>query len=331
MPDRMELLHAWLSGRLGLKNYVLAPASEDASFRRYFRLQYDGLTRIVMDAPPAQEDIRPFIDITGRLKACRVHVPDILERDMDQGFLLLTDLGSTLYLHVLTDGNAGQLYADALAALAAIQWHGETRGLPPYDEALLMQEMHLFRDWLVGKHLGLRLDRRQQAGLRNVFRMLADAALAQPTVFVHRDYHSRNLMYCEQHNPGIVDYQDAVAGPLTYDLVSLLKDCYIKWPRQKVIAWALDYRRRVHPECADEAGFLRWFDLMGVQRHLKASGIFARLFLRDGKRGFLDDIPRTLSYIVELDGEYPELAFLAGFVSHRVLPAFAALNGPCAP
>jgi len=332
MPARLKQIHHWIRHSLGITEYTIAPASADASFRRYFRLTYNGESRIVMDAPPERESCNAYIDIATRLRAAGVHVPAILEKDLDQGFLLLSDLGTELYVDALTESTADRLYDDALRALAAIQAHADMQGLPPYDERLLLKEMMLFPDWLLGRHLQIKLPEEQQDGLRRVFAFLITNALEQPRVFVHRDYHSRNLMVCPGHNPGIVDFQDAVAGPVIYDLVSLLKDCYIKWPRQRVNDWVLGYYRTIRlPAAVPEATFLRWFDLMGVQRQLKASGIFARLYHRDQKSGYLKDVPRTLSYILDLGQEYAELQFLIDLIRDRVMPALAGANQTCAP
>lgn len=332
MPERLKQIHHWIRHSLGIPEYTLTPASVDASFRRYFRLTYAGESRIVMDAPPDRERCDVYIDIAARLHSAGVHTPAVLDKDLDQGFLLLSDLGTEHYLEALTENSAGQLYDDALRALKAIQSHADMQGLPAYDERLLAREMMLFPDWLLSRHLQITLPNDQQHGLNHVFDFLIANALEQPRVFVHRDYHSRNLMVCPGHNPGIVDFQDAVAGPVTYDLVSLLKDCYIKWPRQKINDWALGFFRTTKlPSEVDEATFLRWFDLMGVQRQLKASGIFARLYHRDHKPGYLKDIPRTLSYIIDLECEYPELQFLIDLIRNQAMLARAEVSQPCAP
>ncbi len=299
MPDRLEQLKRWLDNELEFSDYTLAPASSDASFRRYFRVVHDGARFIIMDAPPEKEDSRPFIRVAKQLFDAGLNVPEVLDEDLDQGFLLLSDLGNTPYLGALNEASVERLYGDALGALAAIQTCA-CDGLPRYDRALLLREMELFREWLVEKHLGITPGDAQHALLDDAFDLLIENALAQPQVFVHRDYHSRNLMLIPRNNPGILDFQDAVYGPVTYDLVSLLRDCYIAWPRSRVEDWALGYLELalqtgiLHEEHNDPVQFLRWFDLMGVQRHLKASGIFARLNHRDGKPGYLDDIPRTL-------------------------------------
>lgn len=324
MPQRLEQLNHWLSHDLGLPVYDIAPASSDASFRRYFRVQFAGESRIVMDAPPKQEDSRPFVAVGQALHQTGLNVPEILQQDLEQGFLLLSDLGSQQYLSALNEGSVDRLYGDALGALAVMQTCAPTEGLPPYGETLLKQEMALFSDWYLSTHLGLELSEAEQQILDDVFNLLSASALEQPQVFVHRDYHSRNLMVAE-HNPGILDFQDAVHGPVTYDLVSLLRDCYIAWPRKQVEEWvqgyhdiALDHGIIRQPMSGQ---FLRWFDLMGVQRHLKAIGIFARLNHRDGKPGYLDDIPRTLAYVEEVASRYAELNCFAEFLRDRVRSA----------
>jgi aminoglycoside/choline kinase family phosphotransferase len=326
VPERLDALKHWLEEELAIREYTLTPASSDASFRRYFRVTHDSTSLIVMDAPPDREDSRPFLTVAKLLFDAGLNVPEVIDTDLEQGYLLLGDLGSILYLDALNDDTVERLYGDALGALAAIQACDPGTGvLPDYDRTLLMNEMALFRDWLVGTHLGITLQAAQADMLDMAFRLLADNALAQPQVLVHRDYHSRNLMVTGRNNPGILDFQDAVIGPVTYDLVSLLRDCYIQWPRVRVEDWALGYQRLalqsgiLRAEHEDPQQFLHWFDLMGIQRHLKAAGIFARLNHRDGKPGYLEDIPRTLGYIVEVSGRYPELAELGDFVAREVL------------
>lgn len=326
LSQRLEELQQWLKNELGLGNFEITPASSDASFRRYFRVTFaDGESRIVMDAPPDQEDSHPFVRIARRLYGIGLNVPEILAEDLKKGFLLLSDLGTTQYLGVLDENNVERLYGDALGALAVLQACGpDAEELPHYNRTLLMAEMELFREWFVGKHLVIELSESEQTLLNESFSRLAGLALEQPQVSVHRDYHSRNLMVCA-HNPGILDFQDAVFGPVTYDLVSLLRDCYIAWPRERVEAWALGYHKLALQHGIlrepDEAQFLCWFDWMGVQRHLKAIGIFSRLNHRDGKPGYLGDIPRTLRYVSEVTERYPELEPLHDFIEQRVRPA----------
>ncbi len=312
---RLVLLSQWLSQDLGMETRGLCSASSDASFRRYFRFQSGDSTYVAMDAPPDQEDCKPFLQVGREFLGLGINVPEVLECDLKQGFLLLTDLGKQTYLQRLNEENADQLYQDAIASLVKIQLGGmHRRGVfPAYDAALLSAEMQFFADWLLGRHLQLVLDQQQTLAWMACQQWLVEQALSQPVTWLHRDYHSRNLMVCLHHNPGVLDFQDAVEGPLTYDLVSLLKDCYILWPRQKILEWLACYRTQ-----ASQAGLvlptqtklIEWFDLMGVQRHLKAAGIFARLYHRDQKPGYLVDIPRVLGYIMATARRYPQLSIL---------------------
>jgi len=314
----------WVASVLGRDDFTLEPASADASFRRYWRVRYPGHSLVLMDAPPAQEDCGRFVDLARRLGAIGLHTPEVHAEDRANGFLALSDLGDRLYLAELDAASADRLYADALAALALIQARGPRDDLPVYDAPFLRRELEIFHDWFLGRHLGIDLSSTQQAGWERACDALVASALEQPQVCVHRDYHSRNLMITEQANPGILDFQDAVVGPITYDLVSLLKDCYIQWPAARVTGWALGYLDGAVASgllpALDPQRFLRWFDLMGAQRHLKACGIFARLNHRDGKPGYLADIPRTLGYVREVAARYPELADLDRLLSERVAP-----------
>ena len=326
MPERLEQLKHWLENELDFSEYTLRPASADASFRRYFRVLHEGVSYVVMDAPPQKEDSRPFIRISKMFFDLGLNVPEVIDESLQQGFLLLSDLGSAPYLDVLDEETVERLYGDALGALATLQaCIPDNASLPAYDRVLLLGEMELSREWLMGKHLGLSPDAAQTGMIDAAFELLAENALAQPRVCVHRDYHSRNLMHTGVNNPGILDFQDAVIGPVTYDLVSLLRDCYIDWPRARVEDWALGYLDLalqsgiLRAEHDDPQQFLRWFDLMGMQRHLKAAGIFARLKHRDGKAGYLQDIPRTLGYVVEVAGRYVELAAFGRFIDTEVL------------
>ncbi|HEX7374704.1 MAG TPA: phosphotransferase [Steroidobacteraceae bacterium] len=337
---RLDLLHHWLQHDLGLAGYAFAPASADASFRRYFRVTLaGGVTRVVMDAPPDKENVEPYLQVAGMFADIGVNAPRVLERDARHGFLLMTDLGTRMYLPELArDGHADALYGDAFDALVRIQARGgaHSRQLPPYDEKLLRLEMRLFPDWLLARHLGLELTAAESQMLAAGMDALVALCLGTPQVFVHRDYHSRNLMVCPGANPGILDFQDAVRGPLTYDVVSLLRDSYIAWPQDRVAAWALDYRRRAAAAGLDtgrdDAEFLRWFDLVGLQRHLKVGGIFARLWHRDGKAGYLADIPRTLQYAVGACRRHADFAALGEFIERRVLPPLIAqLEGGAPP
>ena len=312
---RADELRTWLTRTCPDAAGPLTPITGDASFRRYFRITAATGDRIVMDAPPDRESTGPFVDIARRLEAAGVTAPRVLASDEERGFLLLSDLGDRLYLDALDKRSADGLYDDALAALVRMQAEIPTAGLPPYDAARLDAEMDLFPVWFLGAHLGLDA-RAIGAEPAATFTALSAAALEQPRVFVHRDYHSRNLMVLAAGNPGVLDFQDAVAGPVTYDLVSLLRDCYIGWPDDRITDWIERYRRAALArgvELPDRGTLRRWFDLMGVQRHLKAIGIFARLWHRDGKPRYLADIPRTWGYIEALFGRYPELEPLARF------------------
>lgn len=328
MPQREAMIRQWLGDCCDLGEYHMTLASGDASFRRYFRVSLpEGGSRIVMDAPPGREDCRPFVDVTSRLERVGVHVPHIHAMDLQQGFLMLEDLGERLYQGELRPAVADALYGDAIQALLKIQ-SGESDGLPHYDRELLEREMGLFRDWLLGVHLGIELDDAESRMLDESFERLVRNALEQPRVLVHRDYHSRNLLVTGHNSPGVIDYQDAVLGPISYDLVSLLRDCYIAWPLEQVDRWRDAYTRQaiargiLDPAVAGRMP--EWFDLMGVQRHLKAAGIFARLNHRDGKPGYMADIPRTLTYIAAVARRRPELSGLAGLIRARVMPRLEA-------
>ncbi len=325
VDQRLDALEQWLHMLPGLESFTLAPASADASFRRYFRVtRSDGGTLIAMDAPPEKEDCGPFIDVTRRLEAVGLTVPHIHAENHEAGFLLLDDLGSRDYLQSLDTETADALYGAAIDALLRLQ-RADTTALPRYDAELLRAELALFTDWFLGRHLGITLDPEQQRTIETVFAALIETALEQPRVFVHRDYHSRNLMVTEPAPPGIIDYQDAVLGPVSYDLVSLLRDCYIDWPDERVDGWMRQFL-----DGANEQGqltdispdrFRRWFDLMGVQRHLKAIGIFARLNHRDGKPGYLGDIPRTLGYVLRIGERHTETQPLVALLQQLDLPA----------
>jgi aminoglycoside/choline kinase family phosphotransferase len=319
-------LTVWLRGIDGLSDADPQPASGDASFRRYFRVHSATASYIVMDAPPEQEDCKPFIQVAGYLESMQLQAPRILEANLDNGFLLMTDLGSTQYLELLSEESAAAdtLYATALRALLILQSRGEAFQslLPAYDDDLLRFELSLFHDWLCEKHLGIEFADDVEASWQFLCDTLVSSALDQPQVFVHRDYHSRNLMVTDD-GPGILDFQDAVEGPLTYDLVSLLKDCYVKWSDTQIEEWCRSFcsdARNIGLHSLSDDQFVRAFDLMGVQRHLKAAGIFARLNHRDGKPGYLLDVPRTLSYIVDVGGKYPELTFLVDLINEHCLP-----------
>jgi len=330
---RLALIHDWLSRELHFSQARIEVASSDASFRRYFRVWNGTTTYIVMDAPPEKEDVRPYLKVSRLLEELGAHVPHVHEADSARGLLLLEDLGTTSYLQQLERGGDSEaLYGDALAALANIQLHGAPAcaQLPPYGRSELAREMALMPEWFLARHLTLTLSAAESELLEAAFEFLIAAALSQPRVFVHRDYHARNLMVVGERNPGIIDFQDALCGPVGYDLVSLLKDCYIAWPRARVVSWVQGYRARLlehgGPAGGSEAEFLRWFDLIGVQRHIKVLGIFCRLWYRDGKPGYLPDLPRTLDYVRETSASYPELGPLARFLEERVTAQLPRAN-----
>jgi len=332
---RIVLIRDWLCGELGWpRDCRLEPASADASFRRYFRVwRPTGATRVIMDAPPGKEDTEPYLHVTRLLQACGVHVPEIEAADTGRGLLLLEDLGTVHMLARLGGGGDPELlYGEALASLALIQLRGSAaaRELPHYGADALARELQLLPEWFCVRHLQLALTADDQELLAETFSLLIRAAGAQPVVFVHRDYHSRNLMITAEHSPGIIDFQDAVAGPIGYDLASLLKDCYISWPRERVSAWLDRYRQQLRSAGAgvgaDQAEFQRWFDLAGLQRHLKVLGIFARLWYRDGKRAYLADLPLTLEYVRDTAARYDELRRFSDWVESALAPRLAAAN-----
>ncbi|MCH7829179.1 MAG: phosphotransferase [Proteobacteria bacterium] len=328
-PRRAALID-WINGIELIAGREPVLASCDASFRRYFRLQTGSTSFIAMDAPPDKENCLPFVRIAGYLEAMQLNAPRIIEADLDRGFLLLSDLGNEQYLEKLEKfpDQAASLYSDAIDSMLVIQRLGTAYQsmLPPYNEDVLRFEMSLFRDWLCGTYLQLEFSKADEVNWQACCDILVENALRQPQVFVHRDYHSRNLMVTKDGNPGILDFQDALEGPFTYDLVSLLKDCYIRWPAADVWQWALRYYRELDAatrEQVDELQFRRYFELMGIQRHLKAAGIFCRLKQRDGKSNYMADVPRTLNYIVELGPDYEELGFLMRLIEERVLPVWS--------
>ena len=313
--ERIRLLENWVKEQFPEKPFTLQPASADASFRRYFRVSFQDQTLIAMDAPPQQEDCTPFIQVAKILAATGVHVPKIVAQNLDQGFLLLSDLGDTTFLQALNNqmDSADQLYGDAIDALIKLQLSQQMEGLPGYDEALLLKELNLFPDWYVAKHLRVAITEKQQAVLQSIFTRIIQNNIAQPQVLVHRDFHSRNLMVTSP-NPGIIDFQDAVVGPITYDLVSLLKDAYIRWDEERILDWMIRYwekaRKAGLPVSTDFAEFYRDFEWMGVQRHIKILGVFSRLYYRDGKENYLNDLPLVMEYLRKTCKRYRELHLL---------------------
>jgi len=330
---RLDALNAWLERVLPAPKQSIAPASFDASFRRYFRVTLaqeielpdsgaHASTLIAMDAPPPHENCGPYVAVARLLSGAGVHAPVILARDLEQGFLLLSDLGTQTYLSALGEATAAALYRDATSSLLRWQLASRAGVLPRYDKAILLRELDLFPEWYVSRHLGISLNDDQQRDLRFAFGLVLDNNLAQQCVYVHRDYHSRNLMVCAP-NPGVLDFQDAVYGPITYDLVSLLRDAYIAWDEERQLDWAVRYWERAReaglPVDEDFAAFWRDFEWMGVQRQLKVLGIFARLYHRDGKAGYLEDMPRVMMYLRGACARYRELLPLA-----RLLDQFEA-------
>jgi aminoglycoside/choline kinase family phosphotransferase len=324
--QRISALADWLKSDLALDIQRFEAASSDASFRRYFRIIHAGGSHIVMDAPPEKENTEPFIRIAALFETAGIHVPGIYQKNIELGFLILEDFGSTCLLDCLNAGNADRIYQEALDSLFKLQTGVDIEHcqLPRYDTALLQRELGIFHEWFLEKLLGVILP---EAIKNPLNQLLIDSALEQPQVCVHRDFHSRNLMALEKHSPGVIDFQDAVVGPISYDLVSLLRDCYIRWPEQQIEQWTQAYYQRLHTAemlSVDFKQFKRWFDLMGLQRHIKAVGIFSRLHLRDGKSGYLADIPRTLSYIVDVCEMYPELTDFKTFLQRQILPVYQA-------
>jgi len=296
-------------------------ASADASFRSYWRATDGSRTWIIMDAPPALEDVRPWLETGSRLHAAGLHAPEVIAADIEQGFVLMEDLGTRTYLPELNDGSAAALYADALDALLRMQTQVGAAGLPVFDVTRTIPEMELLGAWFLERHLGSTLGCGDWDVVEAAFRLIANSADEQPRTFMHRDYHSRNLLITGSNNPGIIDFQGAMLGPVAYDLASLLRDCYIAWPIERVDAWVEAYRVRLAAAGitdVDGAHFRRWFDLIGLQRHIKVLGIFCRLYYRDGKAGYLADLPRVLDYVVTVSRLYPALVDFAALIERCV-------------
>ncbi len=324
--DRAKAILDWLTKDLNLNITQFELASSDASFRRYFRVHYAERHSIIMDAPPDKEDTAPFIKVAQLLKQAQVNVPNIIQQNTQQGFLLLEDFGSQCLLDCLNKATAATLYRDALNSLVTLQKNVNIKscGLPCYDADLLQTELILFTDWFLAQQCQLTLSTAQQTVIETSHQLLINSARQQTQVCVHRDYHSRNLMYVASNNPGIIDFQDAVIGPVTYDAVSLLRDCYISWPDAQIEQYLKSYYQQLIQAQLikiDFKQFKRDFDLMGIQRHLKAIGIFARLNIRDGKSVYLGDIPRTLNYVINISQRYPELQDFYTLLMETVLPA----------
>jgi len=334
---RLALLTEWLSSLDLVETGSRRPASSDASFRRYFRLDVVpalraklGDTLIAMDAPPERENVPAFIHVQGLLLDAGVTVPAIVARDVERGFLLLSDLGTTTYLSRLDSDNAAFMYSDAVDALIKFQLTSQAGVLPAFDRAFVLREMNLFPEWYLNRHLGVTLDAAQQAKLDKVFEAITANVLAQQQVFMHRDFHSRNLMFLDQDNPGVLDFQDAVYGPVTYDLGSLLRDAYIQWDEEIVLDWVVRYWQSAKqvglPVNPDIDAFYRDFEFMALQRHLKILGIFCRLNYRDGKAIYMGDLPTVMDYVRKTANRYTELKPLI-----RLLDAFDAFGNGEAP
>jgi aminoglycoside/choline kinase family phosphotransferase len=332
-PDHRQVaIGAWLHAVSGGEVKNLRPASSDASFRRYFRFDLKDRSWIAMDAPPPQENVAPFIKISELLHLHGLQVPVVQAADVARGFLWLDDLGSADYLSNLSDATVDDLYRDALSALIKIQTipRSDQIDLPTYDQPLLTRELNVFREWFLKGLLALEETDREERLLSEVWRLLVESALSQPMVMVHRDFHSRNLMKTDHANPGILDFQDAVRGPITYDLVSLLRDCYVDWSDVQVESFMGNYwETLVTKGMLSESleTFRKWFDLMGLQRHLKAIGIFSRLKMRDQKPGYLKDIPRTMGYVLYISERYPEFQAWREYLEDTVLPRYQKVMG----
>lgn len=330
MSDRFDQLQSWVSTALHAHLVELTPISADASFRRYYRCIFGNRSYVVMDAPPPHEDCQPFIHIAGLMKSAGLHAPDVLAEDQARGFLLLSDLGKQTYLEALKENNADSLFQDAMASL--LKWQKASRSgvLPAYDRALLRRELDLFTEWYVKAHLKITPTASEQNTLDSIFTLLEDSALNQPMVYVHRDYMPRNLMLSTP-NPGILDFQDAVYGPITYDLVSLFKDAFLSWDQRRIERWRQSYwemARQADLPVQPLSEFKRAFDWMGLQRHLKVLGIFARINYRDGKSGYLKDTPRFLNYVRDtgkLYREFTPLLELLDAFNNRAQDGLAAI------
>ncbi|MFC4528406.1 phosphotransferase [Dyella halodurans] len=322
-PDRAAARLAWTRSTLGDASLTLEPASADASFRSYWRTHHAGTSWIVMDSPPAQEDPRPWLAMNARLAAAGLHVPAVHAHDLEQGFLLIEDLGTRLYLPALNEDSADRLYGDAMDALLHMQSRMDYSDLPPFDHALLVRGLEVMPEWFLGRHLGHTPECDEWDVLEAAFDVVIRNALQQPRCFVHRDFHSRNLLIVDDNNPGIIDFQGALAGPITYDLASLLRDAYITWPRARVEGWVESYRLRLLAagmiaNDVDSQRFLRWFDLTGLHRHIRVLGQFYRLWYRDGKPGYLADVPTVYHYVVSVARSYPELANFVALLERHV-------------
>lgn len=329
MDARQTALVHWLKNDCSLLSHKLKPLAGDASFRRYFRVSQADVSYIAMDAPPPRENCRPFVAIARALKEQGLSVPEIIGSDVERGFLLLSDLGDRLYLNELSLDNAEVLYGRATDALAILQSCSVVHDweVPLFSADFMVQELQLFKEWFLQKHLALVIDEKTETMLNTFFYFLAESAANQTQVFMHRDYHSANLMVLKDEATGLLDFQDAFIGPVTYDLVSLLRDCYIDWPEVMVKKLALQYKEKIGSliRVSDEQ-FLRWFDLMGLQRHLKALLTFSRKLHRDGSRNYLQHMPRTLNYVLAVSAAYPECREFNHYLVEAIMPAFQKVS-----
>lgn len=319
MHDRENVLKQWLAQTINQEEFTLTNLAGDASFRKYFRLHFNGQTRVIMDAPPGKEDLEPFIHVAHCLKNQGVLTPEILAVNKEHGFLLMSDLGDTLLLGQLNANSVDSYYKQAINTLFNIQRCSiDDPKIPYFDKAFMLQEMYLCIDWFLNKYLSIQLAPEEELLLRGTMALIAEEVSKQPLVFIHRDYHSRNLMIVD-NELGVIDFQDAMRGPITYDLVSLLKDCYISWPREQTLEWVQFYHQHC-PQTQNYSSqeFIRAYDMCGLQRHLKVLGVFSRLHLRDNKPGYLKDLPLTLSYVLQCTETYEELHPLYHFLQNKV-------------
>jgi aminoglycoside/choline kinase family phosphotransferase len=324
MQTRQQALHEWLINFFGHDQFMISPLAGDASFRRYFRIHQQKNSYVLMDAPPEKEAILPFINVTKKLAEGGIHSPKIHAMEPKQGFLLLEDLGDSLFLNALSAENADGLYKNAMDILLKIQQCSmENPSLPAFDISYMLLELDLFRQWFLGKYLQLSLTIHEEKMLTDSFHWLTKCIAEQPRVFIHRDYHSRNLMLLSKLDLGVIDYQDAMQGPFTYDLVSLLKDCYVQWPRDQVLDWLDFFYEKMPNRCGwSKTDFIRGFDLCGLQRHLKVLGIFCRLHFRDYKSAYLNDLPLIFNYAVNALDDFPQLKSLFDFFHYRLQAPF---------
>ncbi|MDR3478236.1 MAG: phosphotransferase [Gammaproteobacteria bacterium] len=333
MDSRLQSLEHWLKTHCPSPPLQVIPLAGDASFRRYFRILLPEGSLIAMDAPPPRENVVPFVAIADMLRQKGLSAPKVFASDLQQGFLLLTDFGDDLYLKTLTSSNALTLYDNALDALSILQSSRRVSGwdIPFFTAEFMYQELQLFKEWFLLRHLGLSLSHETEDMLAEFFHFLAEEAASQPQVFMHRDFHSANLLVLPDSDVGILDFQDAFIGPVTYDLVSLLRDCYIAWPDALVKKLVLSYKEKISEVVAvSDEGFLRWFDLMGLQRHLKALLTFSRKFHRDGSANYLQHIPRTLHYIASASAEHKECAAFNAYLTNVIMPALEKVSLSCA-